>query len=128
MSIIHRALLASVNLPLILFSNAEVHADAGHGHGETTGQEMIENTRQLHMGHEHGHDFQLMEEMSPEQANRMMGLMREIRQALPPMDTSRGRVLFVEKGCVICHSVNRVGIGVGPTLDADAMPSPMNAF
>lgn len=128
MSTIHQALLASVILPLILFSSAKVHADAGHGHEENTGQEMMENMRQQHMGHEHGHDFQVMEEMSPEQANRMMDLMREVGLVLPPMDASRGRVLFAEKGCVICHSVNGVGVDVGPALDADAMPSPMNAF
>ena len=34
------------------------------------------------------------------------------------VDSSTGRALFVEKGCVICHSVNGVGGKAGPVLDA----------
>lgn len=37
---------------------------------------------------------------------------------LPMMDAARGRRLFVEKGCVVCHAVNGVGGGSGPALDA----------
>jgi mono/diheme cytochrome c family protein len=44
------------------------------------------------------------------------------------MDSGRGRVLFLEKGCVACHAVNGVGGDVGPTLDAADLPEPMNVF
>jgi mono/diheme cytochrome c family protein len=44
------------------------------------------------------------------------------------MDPARGRNIFVEKGCVACHSVNGVGGNLGPALDAADMPRPMNAF
>ena len=47
---------------------------------------------------------------------------------MPPMSSHNGRELFLEKGCVVCHSVNGVGGDVGPRLDAADMPSPMNAF
>ena len=33
-------------------------------------------------------------------------------------DPDKGRTLFVEKGCVICHSVNGTGGKAAPTLDA----------
>ncbi len=33
-------------------------------------------------------------------------------------DPDKGRALFVEKGCVICHSVNGTGGKAAPTLDA----------
>ncbi|MEF2546983.1 c-type cytochrome [Aurantimonas sp. E1-2-R+4] len=88
----------------------------------------LEQMREMHQGHEHGHDFEAIEEMPPEQVNRMMGLMRDIGIALPPLDAERGRKLFVDKGCVVCHLVNGVGVEVGPSLDAAEMPSPMNAF
>lgn len=38
--------------------------------------------------------------------------------SLPVPDAERGRTLFVNKGCVICHSVNGVGGQAGPALDA----------
>lgn len=45
---------------------------------------------------------------------------------LPIMDPERGKLLFVSKGCVICHSVNGVGGTDAPKLDASTMPGPMN--
>lgn len=33
-------------------------------------------------------------------------------------DAARGRAAFVEKGCVLCHSVNGVGGKAAPALDA----------
>jgi mono/diheme cytochrome c family protein len=33
-------------------------------------------------------------------------------------DSSVGRALFVEKGCVLCHSINGVGGKAAPALDA----------
>ncbi len=40
------------------------------------------------------------------------------------MDAARGRALFVEKGCVLCHAVNGVGGRAGPPLDAAPSDSP----
>jgi hypothetical protein len=37
---------------------------------------------------------------------------------IPLFDAERGRALFVEKGCVLCHAINGVGGGVAPALDA----------
>jgi mono/diheme cytochrome c family protein len=69
-----------------------------------------------------------MEEVSAEDTQRLLGLMAEIGLALPPLDSQRGRELFVNTGCVVCHSVNNVGGDIGPSLNADDMPQPMNAF
>ena len=109
-------------------------AGAGHGteegHGEGMGMipKDLGEMREMHKAHEHGHDFEAMEEMSPEKRARVMALMHEIGVAMPPMDPERGRQVFVEKGCVACHSVNGVGGDLGPSLDAKDMPQPMNAF
>jgi len=40
------------------------------------------------------------------------------RLVVPMLDPQKGKRLFVEKGCVICHSVNKVGGAAGPALDA----------
>ena len=88
----------------------------------------LDEMRELHGGHEHGHDFEAMEEMSPETRARVMALMHEIGVAMPPLDAERGRRVFIEKGCVACHAVNGVGGDLGPPLDAAEMPRPMNAF
>ena len=47
---------------------------------------------------------------------------------LPSMDAARGRALFAEKGCVVCHSVNGVGGEDAPMLDAEFMDQVMNPF
>lgn len=108
-----------------VFADAGHHSKSGSKHGESG---MMDSMREMHRGHAHGHDFKAMEEVSPERAARMIELMRDIGLALPPMDSSRGRKLFAEKGCVVCHSVNGVGSDIGPSLNAADMPSPMNAF
>lgn len=105
------------------------HNDGDHGHANMGNMPTnLQELRELHKGHEHGHDFEAMEEMSPEQRDRMLALMREVGVAMPPMDSERGRQLFLEKGCVACHSVNGIGGDLGPALDAKDMPQPMNAF
>lgn len=38
--------------------------------------------------------------------------------SIPIPDAERGRKLFVQKACVVCHSVNGVGGTIGPALDA----------
>lgn len=40
------------------------------------------------------------------------------RLVVPMLDPEKGERLFVTKGCVICHSVNKVGGAAGPALDA----------
>lgn len=106
---------------------------AGHSHATQSPEQeadhsAIEQMREIHKGHEHGHDFEAMERMSPAEIDRVMSFMTDIGVALPPMSSDRGRAIFLEKGCVACHSVNGVGGDVGPALDAAEMPKPMNAF
>jgi hypothetical protein len=40
-----------------------------------------------------------------------------VRLVVPMMDSAKGKRLFVDKGCVLCHSVNGVGGLAGPPLD-----------
>ena len=40
------------------------------------------------------------------------------RLVVPAVDSVKGKRLFVEKGCVLCHAVNKVGGLAGPPLDA----------
>lgn len=47
---------------------------------------------------------------------------------MPNMDSARGRALFAEKGCVVCHSVNGTGGEDAPLLDAETMDDVMNPF
>lgn len=42
--------------------------------------------------------------------------------ATPAVDPARGRILFVRKACVVCHSVNGIGGTMGPPLDAAPGP------
>ena len=47
-----------------------------------------------------------------------------IRLVVPMLDPAKGKRLFVDKGCVLCHSVNDVGGRAGPPLDvADSVRS-----
>jgi len=75
-----------------------------------------------------GGNFDAIREMTPDQQRQVVALMEEIGLTMPPMDPARGRRLFVNKGCVVCHSVNGIGGNRGPALDAATMPQPMNAF
>ena len=61
-------------------------AQAGPGHSGphgNTGRQTIEQMREMHRGHTHAHDFKAMDEMTPEQGERMIKLMRDIGLALP---------------------------------------------
>ncbi|NNE22863.1 MAG: c-type cytochrome [Rhizobiales bacterium] len=114
---------------LLTLTAAPVAALAGAGHtGDNHDHSMMKQMREMHRGHEHAHDFEAMEQMGPEQMQRMMRFMRDIGLALPPMDAGRGRQVFIDKGCVVCHAVNKVGGDIGPSLNAGDMPRPMNAF
>lgn len=122
------AVLTPVVVSLALLVSAPLPLVGDEGHEEPDQQEMLERMKQMHKEHQHGHDFEAMEHMSPADMRRMMATMMDIGLALPPMDSHRGRELFLQKGCVVCHAVNGVGGAVGPALNAADMPEPMNAF
>lgn len=84
--------------------------------------------REMHSSHEHAHDFEVMDEMPLDQRERLNNFMQSVGLVLPALDSHRGREVFLNKGCVVCHAVNGVGGEIGPSLDAADMPSPMNAF
>jgi cytochrome c len=50
------------------------------------------------------------------------------RLVLPIVDSAKGRKLFVNKGCVVCHSVNGVGGKAAPALDADPVQDYVDVF
>lgn len=58
----------------------------------------------------------------------MGGMMGEGMLATPEMHPERGRTLFAEKGCVVCHSINGIGGEDAPPLDAAPMTPMMNPF
>ncbi len=83
---------------------ALAHSDEASGDDhENRGHSMMQQMREMHRGHRHEHDFKATEEMDPAQMQRMMKFMRDVGLSLPPMDARRGRTLFVEKGCIVCH-------------------------
>ena len=43
-----------------------------------------------------------------------------LKLLVPAIDSTKGRQLFVTKGCVYCHAVNGVGGKAAPALDASA--------
>ncbi len=47
---------------------------------------------------------------------------------MPSMNPTRGRRLFVSKGCVACHAINGVGGHDAANLDAHTMQPMMNPF
>jgi len=131
MSSIPRSAAALIFSAMLAGAWGAAYAGAGHSSdddGHDNPAAMIESMREQHRSHVHGHDFEAMEEMRPEQMALVMELMRGVGLVLPPMDPVRGRELFVETGCVACHSVNGVGGDIGPAMDAAEMPSPMNVF
>ncbi len=50
------------------------------------------------------------------------------RLLMPILNPERGRKIFIEKGCVTCHSINGAGGNVGPALDAKTKDRVMNPF
>lgn len=83
------------------FPTADASADEGHGHAAETPMPMMGNADHAPMG----------------------GMM-----AMPMMNAQRGMVLFAEKGCVACHSINGVGGHDATSLDAHEMETMMNPF
>lgn len=118
------ATLALAAIPLSL------PAIAGAGHDDAVDAKMhkMQEMMQEHQGHEHEETFEAMKEVSPEHMRQDMMAMMQLGLVLPPMDSGRGKELFLEKGCVACHAVNGVGGEMGPSFDAANMPKPMNAF
>ncbi len=98
------------------------------GHTEDDARRMLESMEEMHSDHLHGHDFEVMNEISKEDMQRTMSLLLDIGLVLPDMDSARGATAFMDKGCIVCHTINGIGGEIGPTLDATAMPTPMNAF
>lgn len=119
----------AVSVAAAIFASAAIAAGAGdHTHDHDEQQEMIEQMRSAHEGHDHAHDFDALEDVSEEDMHRTMDAMIEIGLVLPPMNSQRGADLFLNKGCIACHQVNDVGGQIGPSLNAEDMPEPMNAF
>lgn len=61
------------------------------------------------------------------------GMAEQSRQStdavtIPAMHSERGKALFAERGCVVCHAVNNVGGDSGPSLDASNMNLSRNPF
>ncbi len=84
--------------------------------------------REEHQAHEHGHDFEAIEALSPEDMELLHDALTDFGLAMPPMDPRRGREIFVAEGCIVCHQVNGVGGEIGASLNAADMPVPMNTF
>jgi cytochrome c2 len=121
-----KLLTLAIASTFIIASAATPSFPAGdHSEGH---EDPLEAAREMHDTHEHEHDFGVMDEMTGEQRDRLSSFMTSVGIVMPPMSSHRGREIFLEKGCVVCHSINGVGGEDGPTLDAADMPSPMNAF
>lgn len=121
-------LVAAAAAMMLVGSLAWAHSDDDQRSAGDHHHDVIEQMRDLHRDHDHEHDFQAIERMEPDQMRRIMDAMLEIGLAMRPMDPARGRAVFVEKGCIVCHSVSGIGGEVGPALNAEDMPKPMNAF
>jgi mono/diheme cytochrome c family protein len=122
-------MLAAASLALGLVAAQPGHADGKKGHHPSAEPgSMLEQMRDMHKGHEHMHDFEAIDALPPEEMTRAMNAMMDIGLVVPAVDSHKGRELFVEKGCIVCHQVNGVGGEVGPSLNAADMPARMNAF
>ena len=53
---------------------------------------------------------------------------QSLRYHLVPSNSARGKQLFVNKGCVVCHSINGAGGDVGPALDIDPSVRKIDVF
>jgi len=124
-----RTVLMSISLGFALAVFVRPSAgDEGHHHDSGESEMLMEQMLEMHAGHSHEHDFEAMENVTREDMLQVVTLMMDVGLALPPMDSHRGRDLFLDKGCVVCHQVNGIGGTVGPSLNAEDMPVPMNVF
>ena len=53
---------------------------------------------------------------------------QSLRYHLVPSNSARGKQLFVNKGCVVCHSINGAGGDAGPALDIDPSVRKIDVF
>jgi cytochrome c len=53
---------------------------------------------------------------------------QSLRYHLIAANSARGKQLFVNKGCVVCHSINGAGGDVGPDLDVDPTVRKIDVF
>ena len=73
-------MVGATGLALGSGSHSTGGAEEGHTEGAGTMPGMgvmpgsVEEMREMHKEHEHGHDFEVMEELSPGQLSRMMSL------------------------------------------------------
>lgn len=110
-------------------TSALAGGSGNHSHGhEATPTKMLETMRDQHADHDHAHDFAAMDDISEDDMHRTIDLLIDIGLVVPTMDSQRGKVAFIEKGCILCHAVNEVGGDVGPSFNASDMVQPMNAF
>ncbi len=93
-----------------------------HGHGDEVHEDKAKTAPQAIPASEPaqgGHMMMGMDRMSsPDMPNMRM----------PSMNPTRGRRLFVSKGCVACHAINGVGGHDATNLDAHTMQPMMNPF
>lgn len=122
-------LLCLVVVANLAANSALAGGSGNHSHGhDATPTQLLKTIRDQHAGHDHAHDFEAMEDISEEDMHRTIDLLTDIGLVVPTMDSQRGAVAFIGKGCIVCHSVNEVGGDVGPTFNASDMAQPMNAF
>ncbi len=122
------ALLAMGATGLALAGDGHGSGPTNAGHGAMAMPHDIDEMREMHRDHQHGRDFEVMEHMTADQQARVLAKLQVIGVVLPLMDAERGRHLFVEKGCIVCHSVGGIGGGLGPALNAADLPRPLNVF
>lgn len=127
MTYFHSFLAISAAL-LLGAQSASAAGDGDHAHADENVSEVLREMEELHDDHDHGHDFEAIEELSEEDMQRTMDLLSDLGLVVPIMNSARGAGVFMEKGCIACHAVNGVGGQIGPSFDAADMPSPMNAF
>ena len=93
-----------------------------HGHGDEVREGESKASPQAAPAAEPaqgGHKMMGMDRMSsPDMPNMRM----------PSMNPTRGRRLFVSKGCIACHAINGVGGHDATNLDAHTMQPMMNPF
>jgi cytochrome c len=73
-------------------------------------------------------DVAATEALSLDEMEHLLEVLTDVGLAVPLVDSRRGRELFLNKGCIVCHQVNGVGGVIGPSLNADEMPEHMNMF
>lgn len=121
-------LLIPVTVAVVSASVTLAAGSGEHSHDQPTSEQMLDAMRDMHADHDHAHDFEVMDGISEEDMHRTLDFLMDIGLVVPTMDSHGGAEAFLNKGCIVCHSVNGVGGDIGPSFDADEMPQPMNAF